>query len=331
MLENAWSGASHARASVRVGDARAFSEAMLFLDRVHRAFLRGDIALPFEALLCVLHQLRARWDDSSWHRFCQTVCHEHPIRGVLREDPFTRRSLDKPRGYAGDAVMLDYIYGGLSAAEASGTSERGKAIFEKTAVSSGSAMAVRARKKLIARRIEAVAERTPNARILSVACGHLREALESPSLSRGRVRELVGVDQDGLSLEVVARDLAGLPVTPVAASVRDILSGRTNLSRFDFAYSAGLTDYLDDETTIRLATSMLTALNPGGCLLLANFVPGFAPAAYMEAFMEWRLTYRTASDLRSLSNSLPTGMVSDRRSFVDESGHIAYLELTRAE
>jgi hypothetical protein len=29
---------------------------------------------------------------------------------VLYEDPFTQRAFDKPRGYAGDAVLLDFIY-----------------------------------------------------------------------------------------------------------------------------------------------------------------------------------------------------------------------------
>src|SRR5262249_38418269 len=30
---------------------------------------------------------------------------------VLHQDPFTYRAFSKPRGYAGDAVMMDYIYG----------------------------------------------------------------------------------------------------------------------------------------------------------------------------------------------------------------------------
>ena len=34
----------------------------------------------------------------------------HPIHKVIMSDPYSRRAFDKPRGYAGDAVMLDFIY-----------------------------------------------------------------------------------------------------------------------------------------------------------------------------------------------------------------------------
>ena len=34
----------------------------------------------------------------------------HPLGELLHRDPFTRRGFDKPRGYAGDAVLIDYLY-----------------------------------------------------------------------------------------------------------------------------------------------------------------------------------------------------------------------------
>src|SRR5215471_14831280 len=38
------------------------------------------------------------------------ACQTHPLHRMALEDPFTERAFSKPRGYAGDAVMLDYIY-----------------------------------------------------------------------------------------------------------------------------------------------------------------------------------------------------------------------------
>ena len=32
-----------------------------------------------------------------------------PIFALCQEDPYTRRAFEKPRGYAGDAVMLDFF------------------------------------------------------------------------------------------------------------------------------------------------------------------------------------------------------------------------------
>src|SRR3954471_21861081 len=64
------------------------------------------------ALDDLFEDLKARRDEEpeSWSSFARP-CHERPIRGLLPQDPFTYRAFSKPRGYAGDAVMMDYIYG----------------------------------------------------------------------------------------------------------------------------------------------------------------------------------------------------------------------------
>ena len=45
-----------------------------------------------------------------WPEYAR-LCLSYPLRGLVHQDPFTYRALSKPRGYAGDAVMMDYIYG----------------------------------------------------------------------------------------------------------------------------------------------------------------------------------------------------------------------------
>src|SRR5436305_1600719 len=58
--------------------------------------------------------LQARLGNTSpldWKSFV-AVSRTHPIVDVLHRDPFTYRAFCKPRGYAGDAEMMDYIYGG---------------------------------------------------------------------------------------------------------------------------------------------------------------------------------------------------------------------------
>ena len=304
--------------------------AVAFLDRMNRGLSRGaDLGAYLEAFVYGLHDLKQQLGESSWCRFMKT-CRLHSINVVLQEDPFTRRSAQKPRGYPGDAVMLDYIYSGLSSSEAARTTERGKAIFECTASRSTSAKAVRDRKRLIADYIDETADRVEKARILSVACGHLREALDSRALAARQIRELIAVDQDRASLEVVARELGPLRVKPVAGSVADILSGGLRLSGFDFIYSAGLYDYLNDRTARALLGTLLGALNSGGRLLIANFIPEFATSAYMEAFMDWHLECRRETDLLALCDFGGCHAISECRTFVDAHGYVAYLELTRA-
>src|SRR5579872_2044960 len=54
-----------------------------------------------------IHDLAMRDDQLPEFR---TICQSHPLSQIVLEDPYSRRAYEKPRGYAGDAVMLDYIY-----------------------------------------------------------------------------------------------------------------------------------------------------------------------------------------------------------------------------
>src|SRR5262245_3385575 len=67
----------------------------------------GRIASALDALF---EDLRSCRDDGPeiWPSYAK-ACLDHSIRDLLHQDPFTYRAYSKPRGYAGDAVMMDYI------------------------------------------------------------------------------------------------------------------------------------------------------------------------------------------------------------------------------
>jgi hypothetical protein len=42
----------------------------------------------------------------------RTIARCHPVFALCHLDPYTKRASTTPWGYAGDAVMLDYVYAG---------------------------------------------------------------------------------------------------------------------------------------------------------------------------------------------------------------------------
>src|SRR5581483_5573244 len=82
------------------------------LDRVLDEFRTGSVSAAMETLCHSLREVRLASTDAEWTEFVSEHCLKHPLRRLLHQDPLTWRSFHKPRGYAGDAAMLDYIYSG---------------------------------------------------------------------------------------------------------------------------------------------------------------------------------------------------------------------------
>ena len=247
---------------------------------------------------------------------------EHELFTIAHQDPYSERAFTKPRGYAGDAVMMDYVYRGVPAA---GTTDLGKTVF--TGTTRGSmGLSVLFRRQLLTACINEVASNRADFNILSVASGHCREIegslLANPALAKaGR---LVAFDQDEESCKTVKRDYAAYPVDVVCASVRKLLAGDESfLGKFDLIYSAGLFDYLTDPVAKKLVSVMAAMLKPGGKLLVGNFAPSSSGRGYMELFLDWNLIYRDAAELRRLFGSEREVSTT---SFLDPHSNVFYAE-----
>src|SRR5262245_18705724 len=95
-------------------------------------------------------------------------CREHAIHAVLLEDPYTARAFQKPRGYAGDAVVLDYIYSGLAPDD---IGPQAAEVFRATTGCSAS-RSVAARRDRLSELIDQAAVDRSNPNVLAVASGH---------------------------------------------------------------------------------------------------------------------------------------------------------------
>jgi SAM-dependent methyltransferase len=300
------------------------------LETFEHAIVACEAHLNFGAIdsgmRCVrdtLAALRRTLPAQQWREVCASGTLES-IRSILAEDPHVSRAREKPRGYPGDAVLLDYIYGCAPLPE--GTTKRGRAIHRWNVANSVAFRSVRRRRRIVADHLNAVAARRRNARVLAVACGHLREAQLSAAVVAGDLGELVAIDRDPENLDVVRASCVGLPVRCVEATVGDVLKHRVDLGEFDLIYAAGLYDDLPDALARDLTATLASGLVPGGELLVANFVD-HCEAAYAEAITDSFLLYRSESHLVSLARDVEHAGI---RSWVDPDRAIAYLSLTRS-
>lgn len=301
----------------------------LLLDRAaYRLASGADVHAAINELMVGLLTARSVLGEE-WPAAVNQICRTHPLYDLLSADPITQRARAKPRGYAGDAVMLDYIYSGLAASERASVSEFGAALFQAT-TSSPSAVAVRDRRDLLAARIDACARRVAKPRILSVACGHLREAELSTAVMERRIETLVALDQDPASLAVV-RDMysQNSAIVPLNASVRDLLRGTVEVSNYDLIYTAGLYDYLPEAVASRLTGLLFQGLAHNGELLIGNFLSDYPTSGYLEGFMDWWLLGRSPVELRGLAASIPDPEIACASTTTDRTNCVAYLTLVR--
>ena len=276
-----------------------------------------------------LGQERALHPDQ-WPAFLQS-CREHELHSFFLQDPFTSRAYFKPRGYAGDAVMLDFVYGHQDARDrVTRSPEIGQCILAYTGGGSSAARAVRWRCARAVQEIESVAAKHSNARVLAIACGHLREIeLVHPELRR-RIH-VTAADIDDESLKTVENAYASeCALECRRMSVRDLISSQHGLEqRFDLIYALGLFDYLTDRVAERLVPTLWSLVAPRGRLMLANFTPEADDVGYLEAITDWWLQYRSKEALQAWIGLLEDQTIASRESFNDPFGQVAYLCLVK--
>jgi extracellular factor (EF) 3-hydroxypalmitic acid methyl ester biosynthesis protein len=289
----------------------------------------GGVSDAVWRLVYGLASIRSRASRAEW-KSCVLFCRQHPLLPVLHEDPYAARAYRKPRGYPGDAGIIDYLYRvSPSQAERSGLTATGRLLLAAT-TTTPSGFAVRERKRLVALEIETVAEQTNRPTVVAVAAGHLREAACSEAVRLGRVGRFIAIDQDPKSLDTVQADYGNLDVECRQLSVRDLLQGAFVVDNADLIYALGLYDYLRDSAAGRLTQTLVRMLAPGGRLLIANLMPGIPEVGYMEAISDWYLTYRAPQELVELAAGSAGCTQYQSEVWTDNFGCIAYMRLTRA-
>lgn len=285
-------------------EARGKAQLALLLGITQDRLRSGEnVGAAVDYLFRQLHIIRRSYEPAVWQTLFE-IAQAHPVASLLHEDPFTAWSFRKPRGYSGDAGLLDFIYRHPSVAPlVAEASPLGRAVYDYASAAPAAA-AVRERREILARSVDEATDACGGgSEILTIAGGHLREATLSGALRERRIRRWVALDQDPMSVGTMARDLAGTAVEAIDGSVKGLLGNAYRLGQFDLVYAAGLYDYLPRGAAVRLTRTCLAMLKPGGSFLFANFARDIPDDGYMESFMNWPLLLRSEAEVQSIMDS----------------------------
>jgi SAM-dependent methyltransferase len=306
------------------------SEIQPHLDRAADAFRNGGKVHEIgQEVTALLHVTRNGIPIDVW-RALIPIIQAHPVAKFFMEDPMTKWSFDRPRGYSGDAHLLDLIYRHPKTADQVAVATLlGREIYEFTS-HAPSSFANCDRRDILARHVDETAARVgQGAEVLSFAAGHLREAEVTKAHADRTLGRWVAVDQDPLSIAEIEASYEGTPVQAVKGSVRDLLAKKLELGTFDLVYASGLYDYLNDKVAVKLTQRLVHLVKPGGTFLFANYSHPIVVDGYLETFMNWTLLLRSDEDMRRIAIEAVGEDDWVVETFYGENRNIVYATITR--
>ena len=197
-------------------------------------------------------------------------------------------SFRKPYGYPGDFEIIDRIHTRYVSRDR--RYRNWDLYFQAQAAPS----AVRNRGRYFESLLRSLEE---GASVLNLACGGCRELANLHSRSELRV-DADCVDQDPRALQFAREILGDAPVSLQRANAFRWRARR----RYDLVWSAGLFDYLDDDSFVFLLKRLWHCVKRGGRLVVGNFAANNPTRPYMEIVGDWILHHRDAEQLRELAN-----------------------------
>ena len=288
---------------------------------MERSAKAGDIPPPTYQLNDVFKSL---WlsRDTNYEKVRQKVGR------FFWQSPQIRRCYEKPRGYAGDFLMMDFICNGHPVAE----TEVGKWIDDWFRDDFPGTQSVRNRRAYMGELLSFRHQKGAR-RILNVACGGAPEFALLPK--HVSFEKVVLLDQDEGALafaqqsigEVHGDGAKAFHLQPVCTRVKSLLQdGVLGAERFDLIYSMGLYDYLLRDAARALTLRLWNALAPGGVIAIGNYQGDHWGRYVVEALMDWFLIYRDKKDLLALSEGLP-GAVCEVTT--DATGLVHILQISK--
>jgi CRP-like cAMP-binding protein/SAM-dependent methyltransferase len=226
---------------------------------------------------------------------------------------YAERAYYKPKGYAGDFMMMEWIY----KQQPDGDGKLGK-LIDGWILRQASCQAVRNRRELLSNLLDSLCRQRlhPGRRIqiMNLACGPARELFDLlHRCDYSRQIDALCVDIDPEALQYANHNVN---TSSHQASVRFMREnvikwaiGRAthHIQPQDIVYSSGLCDYLDQRLLTKLIRRCYDQLAPGGQLIIGNFAHTNPDRLLMDHIVYWRLIHRDKQDLIDAFSQTPFG------------------------
>lgn len=286
----------------------------------------GLVKEGFRFALDQLNEITKDMSQEQINTEIREECLNHPLANLLLQEPMTKWSNEKPRGYSGDAVLIDYMYR-LKSCNLQ-DSFLGRELYGHLSCCE-SVSAVRWRANHIANEIESFQKQLgKKIDVFSVASGHLRELAYIPDADQ-KINRYLCLDQDERSNNEVKKTYEQYDfVEIIDDSINHIYKRKLVDQKFDFIYSSGLFDYLNDKLASRMIEILYNNLKEGGQMIIPNFKKGIEEKIYMDTFMKWNLIYRDETEMLSLAENLKIPF-SQKEIYYDDLDKVVYLKITK--
>lgn len=230
---------------------------------------------------------------------------------------FAERAYYKPKGYAGDFMMMELIYRQVP----EGDGKLGR-LIDGWLLKQAPAQAVRNRRRLMHRLLDRTCnERFNGSRpihLMNLACGPSRELFDFLSTCKyGHLVHALCVDIDAEALQFIHQHVDTATHNAHVRFMHDNVikwalgRSRQDMGPQDIIYCSGLCDYLDRRLLLRLINRCHAHLATGGILILGNFSPVNPDRQFMDNILYWRLIYRDEDALKEVFKSSAFGDAVD--------------------
>ncbi|MBF0486192.1 MAG: methyltransferase domain-containing protein [Candidatus Omnitrophica bacterium] len=242
-----------------------------------------------------------------------------------------RHGKQKPMGYAGDFLLINYYYDFFDKYLGGTSFER---LINHYSLNLFISLSVVRRKEFFKKKIAEFVSKRSHCSILSVGSGSARELIELVR-DKGIVGaldfECLDFEKEAIAhvkaeLEVIPRDRKkGLSITYINKSLMDVIKeGFTHTrKRYDFVYSSGLFDYLSDRIAKRMLHNLYSLIKEGGELIITNAsIQNTYERMYYEMLGEWELIYRDSKDLLDWASSIDNVGAADMVDIGEENAFL---------